>query len=96
MDRCEPGWIIDGGQSAYPPTFGIVRRRIELQCYGIVHGPPRKETDPITANAKSKIGAERELAKIDTDMVVTGLRFATACGISDRLRFDLVLNDFMA
>ena len=67
--------------------------------YGIAQGPPRKETDPlnpVTAYAKSKIGAERELAKIDTDMVVTSLRFATACGMSDRLRLDLVLNDFVA
>ena len=67
--------------------------------YGIAKGPPRKETDPlnpITAYAKSKIGAERELQKIDTDMVVTSLRFATACGMSDRLRLDLVLNDFVA
>jgi nucleoside-diphosphate-sugar epimerase len=67
--------------------------------YGFAQGPPRKETDPlnpITAYAKSKIGAERELAKIDTDMVVTSLRFATACGMSDRLRLDLVLNDFVA
>jgi UDP-glucose 4-epimerase len=29
-------------------------------------------------------------------MVVTSLRFATACGMSDRLRLDLVLNDFVA
>jgi nucleoside-diphosphate-sugar epimerase len=67
--------------------------------YGIAQGPARKESDPlnpITAYAKSKIGAERELAKIDTDMVVTSLRFATACGMSDRLRLDLVLNDFVA
>ena len=37
--------------------------------YGIADGAPRKETDPlnpITAYAKSKIGAERELAAIDT------------------------------
>jgi nucleoside-diphosphate-sugar epimerase len=67
--------------------------------YGIAEGGPRKEADPlnpITAYAKSKIGAERELAKIDADMVVTNLRFATACGMSDRLRLDLVLNDFVA
>lgn len=67
--------------------------------YGIAEGPPRKETDPlnpITAYAKSKIGAERQLFKIDADMVVTSLRFATACGMSDRLRLDLVLNDFVA
>ncbi|NOJ43710.1 NAD-dependent epimerase/dehydratase family protein [Bradyrhizobium australiense] len=67
--------------------------------YGIADGPPRKETDqlnPITAYAKSKIGAEQELAAIDSDMTVTCLRFATACGMSDRLRLDLVLNDFVA
>ena len=67
--------------------------------YGVAQGPPRKETDqlnPVTAYAKSKIGAERELSAIDTSMVITSLRFATACGMSDRLRLDLVLNDFVA
>jgi nucleoside-diphosphate-sugar epimerase len=67
--------------------------------YGVAEGAPRKETDPlnpITAYAKSKIGAERELSTIDTRMVVSSLRFATACGMSDRLRLDLVLNDFVA
>jgi nucleoside-diphosphate-sugar epimerase len=67
--------------------------------YGVAEGGPRKESDPlnpITAYAKSKIGAERELSKLDTNMVVTCLRFGTACGMSDRLRLDLVLNDFVA
>jgi nucleoside-diphosphate-sugar epimerase len=67
--------------------------------YGIADGAPRKESDPlnpITAYAKSKIGAEQELAAIDNEMVITCLRFATACGMSDRLRLDLVLNDFVA
>jgi nucleoside-diphosphate-sugar epimerase len=67
--------------------------------YGIAEGGARKENDPvnpITAYAKSKIGAERALATIDTRMVVTSLRFATACGMSARLRLDLVLNDFVA
>ncbi len=67
--------------------------------YGIAEGGPRKETDPlnpITAYAKSKIGAERELAALETKMVVSSLRFATACGMSSRLRLDLVLNDFVA
>ncbi|HDZ56978.1 MAG TPA: SDR family oxidoreductase [Pseudomonas xinjiangensis] len=67
--------------------------------YGVAHGAPRCETDPVapmTAYAKSKIGAEEELADIGGDMVITCLRFATACGMSDRLRLDLVLNDFVA
>ena len=67
--------------------------------YGIADGPARKESDPlnpITAYAKSKIGSERELAAVDTNMTITCLRFATACGMSDRLRLDLVLNDFVA
>jgi len=67
--------------------------------YGVAEGAPRKETDPlnpITAYAKSKIGAEQELSAIDTGMVISCLRFATACGMSDRLRLDLVLNDFVA
>lgn len=67
--------------------------------YGVAEGAPRKETDPtapMTAYARSKIGSEQELEQLDTDMVVTCLRFATACGMSDRLRLDLVLNDFVA
>ena len=67
--------------------------------YGIAEGGPRKESDPVnpvTAYARSKIGAEKVLEQIDTDMVITSLRFATACGMSDRLRLDLVLNDFVA
>ncbi|PZQ77157.1 MAG: NAD-dependent epimerase [Variovorax paradoxus] len=67
--------------------------------YGVASGGPRKEDDPLnpmTAYARSKIGAEAELKAMDTAMTVTCLRFATACGMSDRLRLDLVLNDFVA
>lgn len=67
--------------------------------YGIAQGAPRRETDPVaplTDYAKSKIGTEDALADIGDDMVITSLRFATACGMSDRLRLDLVLNDFVA
>ncbi len=67
--------------------------------YGVADGSPRKEGDPlnpVTAYAKSKVGAEQDLATIETDMAITCLRFATACGMSDRLRLDLVLNDFVA
>jgi nucleoside-diphosphate-sugar epimerase len=68
--------------------------------YGQAEGGPRKETDPtnpLTAYARSKIGTEDDLRDLDLgDMVFTSLRFATACGMSDRLRLDLVLNDFAA
>lgn len=67
--------------------------------YGVASGGPRTEQDPVnpvTAYAKSKIGTEQELAELDTGMTITCLRFATACGMSDRLRLDLVLNDFVA
>jgi nucleoside-diphosphate-sugar epimerase len=68
--------------------------------YGINQGFPKKESDelnPLTPYAKSKIFAEIELEPIaDKSFTVTCLRFATACGISDRLRLDLVLNDFVA
>ena len=55
------------------------------------------ETGPLTAYAKSKLRAEEGLAELaDDSFSVTSLRFATACGMSDRLRLDLVLNDFVA
>lgn len=67
--------------------------------YGVAQGGPRTESDPVspmTAYARSKIGSEDALCDIAGDMVITSLRFATACGMSDRLRLDLVLNDFVA
>ena len=55
------------------------------------------ELNPLTAYAKSKVFTENELEKIaDKNFMVTCLRFATACGMSERLRLDLVLNDFVA
>jgi len=69
--------------------------------YGFaVDGRPRKEGDelnPLTAYAKSKVAAEESFAQMDRrGMTMTSLRFATACGMSERLRLDLVLNDFIA
>ena len=67
--------------------------------YGLASGQPRTEQDPVnplTAYAASKIGTERALATIEGSMTITSLRFATACGMSDRLRLDLALNDFVA
>lgn len=69
--------------------------------YGAAQGgQPRKEIDelnPLTAYARSKIDSEMALrADNSGGLQVRCLRFATACGMSDRLRLDLVLNDFVA
>src|SRR3989454_1688532 len=68
--------------------------------YGVADDTPRKETsplNPLTAYAKSKIRTETELETLaGKNFTVTCLRFATACGMSDRLRLDLVVNGFVA
>lgn len=68
--------------------------------YGFVEGGPRREEDalnPLTAYAKSKVQTEQDLESLASEsFTATCLRFATACGMSDRLRLDLVLNDFVA
>lgn len=52
---------------------------------------------PLTAYARSKILAEQKLKPLaDKIFKITCFRFATACGMSERLRLDLVLNDFVA
>jgi nucleoside-diphosphate-sugar epimerase len=68
--------------------------------YGFADSGQRTEDadlNPLTPYAKSKVLAEEELTELATDdFHVTCLRFATACGMSPRLRLDLVLNDFVA
>jgi len=68
--------------------------------YGAADDSPKSESsplNPLTAYAKSKVFTERDLEPLaDEKFKVTCLRFATACGMSDRLRLDLVLNDFVA
>jgi nucleoside-diphosphate-sugar epimerase len=68
--------------------------------YGEADDYPKTEKDtlkPLTAYARSKVAAEAGLEPLASkDFTVTCLRFATACGMSDRLRLDLVLNDFVA
>ena len=68
--------------------------------YGSAEDAPRTESsevNPLTAYARSKVFTEKELAELaDTGFKVTCHRFATACGMSERLRLDLVLNDFVA
>jgi len=68
--------------------------------YGYAEGSARDENselNPLTAYAKSKINTEKAIKSLASDeYAVTCLRFPTACGMSDRLRLDLVLNDFVA
>ncbi|GKS64523.1 NAD-dependent epimerase [Nitrospira sp.] len=68
--------------------------------YGFAEGGARREEDmlnPLTAYARSKVTTEQDLAELASEtFTTTCLRFATACGMSDRLRLDLVLNDFVA
>jgi len=68
--------------------------------YGSADESPRDEKsplNPLTAYAKSKVYTERDLENLaDEKFKVTSLRFSTACGMSERLRLDLVLNDFVA
>ena len=68
--------------------------------YGAADDRPRTEEsplNPLTAYAKSKINTERYLQELaDKNFKITSLRFSTACGMSERLRLDLVLNDFVA
>jgi len=68
--------------------------------YGFASDVPRtedSELNPLTAYAKSKVYSENDLALLaDDNFKITCLRFATACGMSDRLRLDLVINDFVA
>lgn len=68
--------------------------------YGFASDAPRTEEStlaPLTAYARSKAYSERDLKKLACeDFLVSCLRFSTACGMSPRLRLDLVLNDFVA
>lgn len=68
--------------------------------YGSAEDSARSEfspLNPLTAYAKSKVFTENGLKELaDASFKVTCLRFSTACGMSARLRLDLVLNDFVA
>jgi nucleoside-diphosphate-sugar epimerase len=68
--------------------------------YGSADDRPRTERSqlaPLTAYAKSKVLTEQGLRELaGSHFRVSCLRFATACGMSPRLRLDLVLNDFVA
>jgi nucleoside-diphosphate-sugar epimerase len=82
---------------------GVKRFVFASSCsiYGFAEGGAKTETDtlnPLTAYAKSKVNTEIGLQELSgsSNMIITALRFSTACGMSERIRLDLVLNDFVA
>ncbi len=92
--------VIDIAQKA--KDTGVKNMVFASSCsvYGFAEETARTENstlNPLTAYAKSKVAVEKDLeALAGSNFKVTCLRFATACGMSDRLRLDLVLNDFVA
>jgi nucleoside-diphosphate-sugar epimerase len=88
--------------AAHAAACGVGRFVFASSCsvYGFAEGAARREGDPLnplTAYARSKVQTEEGLEQMDLGgMTVSCLRFATACGMSDRTRLDLVLNDFVA
>ncbi len=83
-------------------TAGVKSLTLASSCsvYGNATIEDKTETssiNPLTAYANSKVNAEKKLKELaGKNFKVTCLRFATASGMSDRLRLDLVLNDFVA
>lgn len=86
----------------YGKDYGVKSFVYASSCsiYGEADDNAKTENDslnPLTAYARSKIASEIDLEKLaDSNFTVTCLRFATACGFSNRLRLDLVVNDFVA
>jgi nucleoside-diphosphate-sugar epimerase len=88
--------------AAESKKYGVKRFVFASSCsiYGYAEDGERTESSPVnplTAYATSKVDAENGLRALADDIfIITCPRFATACGMSDRLRLDLVLNDFVA
>jgi nucleoside-diphosphate-sugar epimerase len=92
---------VELARKAAAAGVGVFVFASSCSVYGLSgDGRARAETDvlnPLTAYARSKVATEARLKEADLGgMKVRCLRFATACGMSPRLRLDLVLNDFVA
>jgi len=79
---------------------GVSRYLYSSSCsvYGIASEPivsEESQPNPLTAYAKSKILVEQELMQLASDdFSPVMFRNATAFGVSPRMRFDIVLNNF--
>lgn len=52
------------------------------------------ELNPVSLYAELKVEMENYLLNLKSEMTPTCLRFSTAYGLSDRMRFDLTVNEF--
>jgi nucleoside-diphosphate-sugar epimerase len=83
-------------------SAGVERFVLSSSCsvYGASTEPivdEETEPKPVTPYAESKVLAERDISKLaDSDFTPTFLRSSTAYGLSPMLRFDLVVNNFIA
>jgi nucleoside-diphosphate-sugar epimerase len=83
-------------------SAGVERFVLSSSCsvYGASTEPivdEETEPKPVTPYAESKVLAERDISKLaDSDFTPTLLRSSTAYGLSPMLRFDLVVNNFIA
>ena len=83
-------------------VFGVKRFIFASTCsnYGKISGSDSyiDETgvlNPISLYAKLKVKCEEYILRVSRDgMAVVSLRFATAYGVSGRMRFDLTVNEF--
>lgn len=77
--------------------YGVKRYIFASTCsvYGFQEGliSEKSSVNPLEEYAKTKLLAENELKSLCSDrFCVTILRFATVYGLSDKMRFDLVVN----
>lgn len=69
--------------------------------YGLIEGDQIAAEDfelaPLSLYAKAKVGVEKTLLELkgSVDYTATVLRFATAFGLSPRMRFDLTISEFV-
>jgi nucleoside-diphosphate-sugar epimerase len=81
---------------------GIERYVLSSSCsvYGAATSDivnEESEVKPVSPYAESKVMAEKDIAKLaDSNFSPTFLRSSTAYGLSPMLRFDLVVNNFIA